>query len=231
MGALSSLLLDDDYRELLCGDPVEVAQSLLGKVLSTGEPALGPNTCSEGEVAGRIVEVEAYRGGDDPASHAFRGKTARNKSMFERPGLLYVYFTYGMHYCCNVVCHPVGSAGAVLIRALEPLRGLELMTLRRSKSRPGSVAERSLTASDLCSGPGKLCQALGIGCAQDGEDLLDRSGFVHLANPVGDDLGWQAPGKIRAGKRIGLSSKLSSANEPWRWWVDGNPYVSGHRAR
>ena len=190
---------------LLAGDPVEVAPQLLGMRLE----AAG--------VAGRIVEVEAYRGADDAASHAYRGKTQRNHTMFGRPGLLYVYFSYGVHYCCNVVCRESGQAGAVLIRALAPLTGLEAMRPRRLRARRDT---------DLCSGPGKLCQALGLDRGSDGLDLLDPASPVRL---VGDRLGPSAT--VAATPRIGLGLELATAGEPWRFFVEGDPNVSrGPRA-
>ncbi len=191
--------------ELLAGDPVEVAPQLLGMRLDAGG------------TAGRIVEVEAYRGADDAASHAFRGPTQRNRTMFGPPGLLYVYLSYGMHYCCNVVCRQEGQAGAVLIRALAPLSGLETMRGRRLRARRDT---------DLCSGPGKLCQALGLDRGADGLDLLDPSSPVRL---VEDRL--EAPPAVASGPRIGLAHALATAGEPWRFFVIGDPNVSrGPRA-
>ena len=147
-------------RRDLEGNPVAVAPWLLHKVLSVGDRA------------GRIVEVEAYHGANDAASHAYRGLTPRTAIMFGPAGFLYVYFTYGMHWCANVVCGPDGEAAAVLIRALAPLSGLEAMRAARPKAR------RDL---DLCNGPAKLCQALGITGADDGTDLLGRGrGGVRL---------------------------------------------------
>ncbi len=139
-------------EELLSGSVHGVARGLLGwTILRDG-------------VGGRIVEVEAYAP-DDPASHAFRGRTPRNGSMFAAPGTLYVYRSYGMHWCVNVACEPEGIGAAVLIRALEPTAGLDAMRARR-----GDVVDR-----ELCSGPGKLTQALGITAADDGVMLCDRA--------------------------------------------------------
>jgi DNA-3-methyladenine glycosylase len=166
-----------------------------------------------GDVSGRIVEVEAYRGSEDAASHAFRGQTARNGVMFGPPGHLYVYFTYGMHYCCNVVCRPAGIAGAVLFRALAPLSGLDEMRSRRPRAR---------SDRDLCSGPGKLCQALGLSREQDGVDLLASASAVRLH----DDGAGVAGSDVALGPRIGLSPALASVAEPWRFWVSGDPNVS-----
>lgn len=207
--------------ELLAADPVEVAPRLLGKVLVAqvgavappGGPAAGAGTGSlaAGAVSGRIVEVEAYRGEDDPASHAFRGPTARSRVMFGPPGLLYVYLSYGMHHCCNVVCWPEGRPGAVLIRALRPLTGLEAMRARR----PQASRDR-----DLCSGPGKLCQALGIDRSANGTDLLAGGGPVRLV-----DDGFTVTG-IASGPRIGIGPQLPTAGEPWRFFVSGDENVS-----
>ncbi len=140
-------------RADLLGDPVDVGPWLLNKVLAKGDRA------------GRIVEVEAYKGSVDPASHAYRGKTVRTAVMFGPPGFLYVYFTYGMHWCANVVTGPEGEASALLIRALAPLRGVDEMRLSRVAARRDR---------DLCNGPAKLCQALGITGAESGTDLLAR---------------------------------------------------------
>ena len=172
-----------------------VAPELLNKVLVTGP------------CRGRIVEVEAYAGSLDPASHAYRGLTARTTTMFGPPGHLYVYFTYGMHYCANVVTGEDGDGQAVLLRALAPLAGLAQMRLRRAAAR----RER-----DLTSGPAKLCQALGIGPAHDGTDLVrGRVRIVDDGTPPPDD-----PGISR---RIGITR---AADLPWRWFVPGDPNVS-----
>ena len=185
-------------RRLLAGDPVEVAPLLLNKVLER-----------EGRSA-RIVEVEAYRGEADPASHAYRGRTRRNAVMYGPAGYLYVYFTYGMHWCANVVCEGEGKAGAVLLRAGAPLTGIEEMWA----DRPAAHREQ-----DLCSGPAKLCQALGITGADDGADLAE--GPVCLL-----DDGLPAPRRPARGVRVGISV---AADRRWRWWIRGDPHVSPGR--
>lgn len=156
--------------------------------------------------AGRIVEVEAYAG-DDPASHAFRGRTARNATMFGPAGHLYVYFTYGMHWCANAVCGQDGEGTAVLLRALEPLAGLDLMW----QARPRARSER-----DLCSGPAKLTQALGIAGGADGADLA--SGAVRILED-----GTPPPSSPVVTTRIGITRAVDI---PWRWYVPANPHVS-----
>src|SRR5438309_9082261 len=143
-------------------DPRVVAPELLNKVL-----VRGPRRA-------RIVEVEAYVGGEDPGSHAYRGLTARNATMFGRPGGLYVYFTYGMHFCANAVCGDEGEGVAVLLRAAAPLDGLDLMRTAR-----GAAARRD---RDLCSGPGKLCQAFGIVRDDDGADLVTADRGITFAD-------------------------------------------------
>jgi DNA-3-methyladenine glycosylase len=162
-----------------------------------------------GPRVGRIVEVEAYRGEEDPASHAFGGPSRRNATMYGPAGHLYVYFTYGMHYCANVVCGKEGLAEAVLVRALAPVAGLGEMW----DARPTARRER-----DLCSGPAKLCQALGISGAHDGLDLLAGSGEVRLL-----DDGTPPPRRPAVGRRIGISRAVDL---PWRWWVPNNEHVS-----
>jgi DNA-3-methyladenine glycosylase len=190
-------------RAFLRRDPRAVAPELLGKVL-VREDGEGPAR------VGRIVEVEAYCGTADPGSHAFRGMTPRNRTMFGPPGGLYVYFTYGMHWCANVVCGDEGQGVAVLLRALAPLAGVEAMFAARPRAR----RER-----DLCSGPAKLCQALGLDGSFDGADLVTADRGVWL----GDD-GIPPPHHPVQTTRIGLSA---GAEHRWRWCVPGDPHVSG----
>jgi DNA-3-methyladenine glycosylase len=188
-------------RSFFAADSRELAPELLNKLLIHGERT------------GRIVEVEAYAGAADPASHAFRGRTARNATMFGPPGHLYVYFTYGMHFCANVVCGPEGEASAVLLRGLTPVAGLEEMRAARG---PAARTDR-----DLCDGPGKLCQALGVDRAFDGADLVTGDRGVELV-----DDGTPPPDEPGVSGRVGLSV---AAEVPWRFFVPGAVGVS--RAR
>jgi DNA-3-methyladenine glycosylase len=176
---------------------VEVSRSLLGKILL--------HETAQGVTAGRIVEVEAYLFQDDPACHAARGKTIRNAAMFGPPGTSYVYLIYGMHYCFNVVTGIEGQGEAVLVRALEPLLGMDLMARRRGTN----------VAKQLCSGPGKLCQAMDIGPGQNGVSLADRPFYL------ADD-GFSAE-KIVTAKRIGISV---GTELPLRFYLADNPYIS-----
>jgi len=189
-------------RRFYLRDPREVAVDLLNKVLVHDDPSVG---C----LAGRIVEVEAYLGTADPGSHAYRGPTRRNETMFGPPGHLYVYFTYGMHWCANVVCQPAGTAGAVLLRGLAPLEGLEVMRARRPLARK----ER-----EFCAGPARLTQALGLDKAFDGNDLC--SGPVRVL-----DDGTPPPAQPGNSRRIGLSAGRGD-ERAWRWFVPGDPNVS-----
>jgi DNA-3-methyladenine glycosylase len=187
-------VLDRSFYE---DDPRKVARRLLNKLI-----------IGRGRV-GRIVEVEAYLGASDPASHAYRGPTKRNATMFGPGGRLYVYFTYGMHFCANVVCGPEEVGHAVLLRALAPVSGTDLMRAART---PG-VAER-----DLANGPGKLCQAMGINRKDDGADLVTGDHDLVLA-----DDGTRPPSRPGVSGRVGLAV---AADRPWRWWVEGDPNVS-----
>ncbi len=176
-----------------------VAPDLLGRVLVRLLP-------DGSRLAARLVEVEAYRE-DDPASHSFRGPTPRNRVMFGRPGHLYVYFTYGMHFCSNVVTGRDGEGSAVLLRAAEPLVGLEVMAAKR-----GLVEPRL-----LCSGPARLTQAFGIGRSEDGLDLVRDPGlFLMAGEPV-------PPGAIARSTRVGVTVGLERR---WRFFERGSLYLS-----
>lgn len=166
-----------------------------------------------GRVSGRIVETEAYRGGHDPASHAYRGPTPRTRVMFGPPGHVYVYFTYGMHHCLNLVTEAAGRASAVLIRGLEPLQGLERMRRRRSVARdlPGGWTR-------LARGPGCVGQALGISRRHTGLDLV--TGRLWIADQPPERRGL----RIGRGPRIGIRTAIE---RPWRFYLIGHPCVSG----
>jgi DNA-3-methyladenine glycosylase len=166
---------------------------------------------SGGGVTIRLTEVEAYAGvGQDPGSHAHRRRTPRNASMFGPPGHAYVYFTYGMHWCLNVVCGPVGYASAVLLRAGLVVDGLDLAQSRRPRARD----------RDLARGPARLATALGVDRAADGTPMLDGTGPLRLA--AGDPV---APSTVSAGPRVGVA-----VDHPWRFWIAGEPTVSPFRA-
>jgi DNA-3-methyladenine glycosylase len=194
-------------REFYRRSPRVVARDLLGRVLV--------RDTADGRVAGRIVEVEAYDGANDPASHAFRGETARNRVMFGPPGHAYVYFTYGMHYCMNVVTGPAGRASAVLVRALEPIEGLQLMRRRRGLEEAGEKADGRLTR-----GPGCVAQALDLTRADDGIDLT--RGPLWIADTVSN----------RGGRRVVATPRIGirhATDLPWRYVLAGHPCVSGPR--
>ena len=200
-------------RDFFLNPPETVAPRLLGKLLARRTDA--------GWLAGRIVEVEAYLGPHitatpDPAAHSFRGVTPRNRVMFGEPGHAYVYFIYGMYDCMNVTCEPEGLAGAVLIRALEPLLGLEAMAQNRGLPAPITNLVK------LTGGPGKLCQALAITReAHNGLDLLSTKSPLQLR----DD--GEPVGKIEISTRIGIRH---AAELPLRFHLAQNPYVSGPRS-
>ncbi|CAN5153124.1 DNA-3-methyladenine glycosylase [soil metagenome] len=195
-GVADDPLSRDFYRR----DDRKVAPELLNKVLVSGGR-------SE-----RIVEVEAYCGVDDPASHAYRGLTRRNATMFGPPGHLYVYFTYGMHWCANAVCGEEGVASAVLLRAGAPLGGIEEMRAVRPRARRDSA---------LCSGPARLCQALGLDRAHDGADLVTGDRGVTVV-----DDGTPPPPLPGCSTRVGLTAGIDL---PWRWFVPADPNLSRKR--
>jgi DNA-3-methyladenine glycosylase len=185
-------MVGDLLDEAFFARPVaEVAPDLLGCVLEVGE------------LAGEIVEVERYQQ-DDPASHSFRGPTPRAAVMFGPPGRLYVYRSYGIHWCANLVCEPEGRGAAVLLRAVAPTRGLDLMRERR-----GTDVERQ-----LCSGPGKVCAAFGIDGAMNGSALGTGPVRLRSGTPVAD---------VVVGPRIGISV---ATDKPWRFGVAGSPHLS-----
>ena len=195
------MLLD---RSELAVDVLPAARRLLGCTLEADT--------DDGVVAVRLVEVEAYRGADDPAAHSYRGKTPRNAVMFGPAGHLYVYFVYGMHFCANVSCMTDGVPGAVLMRAGELLTD------------PGPARARRPTArrdADLARGPARLASLLGLTREDNGLDLTDPSSRVRLraADPVTGDV-------VRTGPRVGVAA---AAELPWRYWVDGSVAVSPYR--
>jgi DNA-3-methyladenine glycosylase len=179
---------------------LDVARDLLGQIVVSHTP--------EGRTSGTIVETEAYLGSDDPASHAARLRQGRVEAMWGEPGIAYVYRSYGIHAMLNIVTEPTGQTGAVLIRALEPREGIDLMQRRRGTDR--------LTL--LCSGPGRLCQALGIGLDWHGTDLVTSDGLWIAHGEAVDD--------VSISGRIGISR---GQEHPWRFWDTGNPHVSAHR--
>jgi DNA-3-methyladenine glycosylase len=188
-----------DLAALLARPADEVAPLLLGAVL-TGRG-----------VSVRLTEVEAYLGETDPGSHAFRGVTPRTRTMFGEPGHLYVYFSYGMHACANLVCSPSGTASAVLLRAGEVVEGLELARERRTTSK---------TDADLARGPARLTKALGIELADD-TAALDGAPFALEPAPH--------PSPFAAGPRVGVSGAGGTDAFPLRFWIPGDPSVSPYR--
>ena len=186
-------------RELL-----NVARDLLGKTLVK---VYGKNI-----LAGKIVEVEAYHGDFDKAAHSYGGITKRNEIMFEEGGYLYVYFTYGVHHCCNVVTGKKGQGTAILIRAIEPISGVNKMI----RNRFGSSLRNEKEIFNLTSGPGKVCQSLGINRKHSGLDLTGEKIFILDSAKINDK-------EIGVSKRIGISK---SVNLPWRFYTKNNPYLS-----
>ena len=200
----------DEVRELLSLDARQVAPLLLGAVLT--------HEGSGGLVSVRITEVEAYLGPHDslhpdPGSHTFRGVTARNAPMFGPAGHLYVYFTYGMHHCANIVCGPDGVASAVLLRAGEVVAGQELALSRRPTSK---------SPKDLASGPARLATSLGITTADSGRDALQAPFRLELPDLHAAD--------VSTGPRVGVSGAGGTRDYPWRFWLSGDATVSRYKA-
>ncbi|HEV2086670.1 MAG TPA: DNA-3-methyladenine glycosylase [Cryptosporangiaceae bacterium] len=192
--------MTSDLPRLLAGPAPDAARGLLGTLVRANG------------VTVRLAESEAYLGtGEDPASHAHRGPTPRTTVMFGPPGGLYVYFSYGMHWCANVVCGPEGMASAVLLRAGEVVEGIRLARERR-----GAAVDR-----DLARGPARLAQALGLDGTATGTSVLDGQGPVVVVpgEPV-------EPGQVRSGPRVGVAT---AADLPWRFWIAGDPFVSAYR--
>jgi len=225
-------------RDFFARPSVEVAPALLGCVLE--------HETADGLVAVELTEVEAYAGRSDPASHAYRGKTRRNAVMFGPPGHAYVYFTYGMHFCVNMVClGEQGSASAVLLRAGAIIAGEDLARARRTRGPvpegpvsegPVSEGRARIAPRDLARGPARLCQALAIDRALDGADACVAESPLRMLSGAGNparsavlargDAPPGTPRRIVTGPRVGVSS---AAEIPWRFWYDGDPTVSVYR--
>jgi DNA-3-methyladenine glycosylase len=191
-------------RGRLAVDALPAARLLLGCLLLAER--------AEGPIVVRLVEVEAYRGADDPAAHSYRGRTARNAVMFGPPGHLYVYFVYGMHFCANISCLPEGEPGAVLLRAGEVVSDLA----QARRYRPTARCD-----ADLARGPARLAALLGLGREHNGLDLTDPTSPVRLlpGERVPDE-------QVRRGPRVGVAA---APDRPWRLWVQGSPAVSAYR--
>jgi DNA-3-methyladenine glycosylase len=190
--------------DLLARSALVVAPRLLGAVVESDVGGV--------RVAVRLTEVEAYEGADDPASHAFRGRTNRTAVMFGPAGHLYCYFTYGMHWCANIVCGPDGVATAVLLRAGAVVVGADAAHERRPAARRDA---------DLARGPARLASCLGLGAAHNGVDLLAPDSSVRLSG-----VARRRPRGVQAGPRVGISS---AAERPWRFWLPDEPSVSAYR--
>lgn len=187
-------------RDFFLQDTVKVAREILGSILI--------RKVNGKTLSGRIVEAEAYLH-DDPACHAYRGMTPRTNVMFGEAGHSYVYFTYGMHHCCNIVTNHISKGEAVLIRALEPLDGIETMYLNRG--------EKAKKNTDLLSGPGKICQAMQLTKTESGIDLLESDMLYLEKSPL-------LKGEVIAvSTRVGLTAAVE---KPWRFFIKGNPNVS-----
>jgi DNA-3-methyladenine glycosylase len=218
-------------RDFFARPAREVAPELLGCVLE--------HDTADGRVAVELTEVEAYEGLLDPASHSYRGRTERNAIMWGPPGRAYVYFTYGMHFCTNVVCQPEGTSAAVLIRAGRVSAGGQLARRRRLAAQrapaqhpgPGQGPDlpvRTLPDRDLARGPARLCQALAITRVENGLDYCDPASPLRLYPPA--DPGWTADvgssGRVSTGPRVGVTAAM---DVPWRFWLTGDSTVSAYR--
>lgn len=192
-------------RDWLARPALTLAPRLLGAVIVSD--------VAGARVAVRLTEVEAYEGRDDPASHAFRGPTQRTAVMFGPPGHLYCYFTYGMHWCANIVCGPDGVAAAVLLRAGEVVEGLDAAHARRPAARRDT---------DLARGPARLATCLGLHAGQNGVDLCDPAAPVRLESVPARRLS-----RISSGPRVGISV---ATEREWRFWLEGAPSVSTFKA-
>ena len=191
-------------REFYCRNVLTVAKELLGKILVKkiyGE-----------YYSARIVEVEAYEGGTDEASHSYNGETPRNKIMFNHGGFLYVYLSYGVHHCCNVVTGVEGKGSAVLIRAIEPIEGIEKMIFNRF----GNKLKADKLKLNLTNGPGKVCQALDINLSHSGLDLTGNKVYIISNTKL-------KKSEIGISERIGITK---SVELQWRFFIKGNPYLS-----
>jgi DNA-3-methyladenine glycosylase len=200
-------------RDFFARHSLQVAPELLGCVME--------HQTAAGLVAVELTEVEAYAGNTDPASHAYRGKTARNAVMFGPPGHAYVYFTYGMYFCVNLVClGDEGSASAVLLRAGRVVEGEELARARRNR---GAIP---VPFRDLARGPARLCLALDIDRSQDGSDVCVPDSPLRMRWPQARTTDRSAQIKVASGPRVGITR---AAELPWRFWIEGDPTVSPYR--
>ena len=188
------------------GNVLQVAEKLLGKIFVYNNKEI------DKKLTARIVEVEAYDGSTDEAAHTFNGKTNRNKIMFERGGYLYVYFTYGIHYCANIVTSREGEGTAVLLRAMEPLSGIDYFKYQRFLDKKNE----KIKIKDLLNGPAKICKAFNISREHNGTDLLGSEIYLLDAPEIPES-------KIVKTKRIGIKK---SVDLPWRFYIKDNIYVS-----
>lgn len=197
-------------RFYLRDDTLQIAQDLLGKILVVSDAATGAR------VSGVIVETEAYLGAIDKAAHSFGNRrTPRTEIMFGEGGRAYVFFIYGMYFQLNVVTGAAGSPHCVLVRAVEPLAGIETMRARRARGKAAVINDKNLT-----SGPGKLCIALGIDKSLNGADLLGDKIWIEEGRRA------LSAAEIAGGKRVGIAYAQEFAEKPWRFWVKDNPFVS-----